>query len=135
MHQPRNELAISRSQVRCPNHYTTQPLIVYFNERILGNFNSNYHPQHKCFCVDTGMVIAIKEDQPWRYPPNSHVSPFFLPPPQTIFGHCIRNFVQFMRVFSEFWKLSVRDNDPPPKKKYINGVGKAHCMLSFLSVG
>jgi len=39
--------------------------------------------------------------------------PLFLPPPQTIFGHCIRNFVQFMPCvfFGEFWKLAVRDND------------------------
>jgi len=36
-----------------------------------------------------------------------------------------------MRVFSEFWKLSVRDNDP--KQKYTNGVGKAHSTVSFLS--
>ena len=37
---------------------------------------------------------------------------------------------------SEFWKLSVRDNDPSKKtKKSINGVGKAHCMLSFISGG
>jgi len=56
-------------------------------------------------------------------------------PPQTIFGHCILNFVQFMRVFSEFWKLSVRDDDPKKQKKNINGVGKTHCMLSFLSGG
>jgi len=44
-----------------------------------------------------------------------------------------------MRVFGEFWKLSVRNNDPSPKKTKIglniNGVGKAHCMLSFLSGG
>jgi len=40
----------------------------------------------------------------------------------------------FMRVFSEFWKLSVRDNDPE-KQKNTNGVGKAHCMVSFLSGG
>ena len=43
-----------------------------------------------------------------------------LPPlsatPQTIFGHCIRNSVQFMRVFSKFWKLAVRDNDPQKYK-------------------
>jgi len=40
-----------------------------------------------------------------------------------------------MRVFSEFWKLSVRDNDPKMQKKNknTNGVGKAHCMVSFLS--
>ena len=53
------------------------------------------------------------------FPPLSRLT-LFLPPPssqQTIFGHCIRNFVQFVRVFSEFWKLSVRENDPPPKKK------------------
>jgi len=49
--------------------------------------------------------------------PHSHV--FFCPPPfplQTIFGHCIRNFAQSMRVFSEFWKLSVRDSNPPKQK-------------------
>jgi len=40
----------------------------------------------------------------------------------------------FMRVFSAFWKLSVRDNDQK-KTKNIHGVGKAHCMLSFLSGG
>jgi len=51
-------------------------------------------------------------------PLNSHIPPFFLPPlpPQTIFGHCICNFVQFMRVFGEFWKLSVGDNDPQKTK-------------------
>jgi len=38
-----------------------------------------------------------------------------------------------MCVFSEFWKLVVRDNEP--KNKNINGVGKAHCMLAFLSGG
>jgi len=36
--------------------------------------------------------------------PHSHVSPLFMlpPTPQTIYGHCIRNPVQFMRVFSGF---------------------------------
>jgi len=38
-----------------------------------------------------------------------------------------------MRVFSEFWQLAVRDNDTKKNKKYINEVGKAHCMLAFLS--
>jgi len=37
-----------------------------------------------------------------------------------------------MRVFSEFWKLLVSDNDLKNEKN-INGVGKADCMLSFLS--
>jgi len=49
-------------------------------------------------------------------PPNNHGAlpsiltsfPRFSVPPQTIFGHCIRTFVQFMRVFIEFWKLPVR---------------------------
>ena len=40
------------------------------------------------------------------------------PTPQTIFGHFIRNFVQFMRVFSELWKLAVRDNDQKMKNIY-----------------
>ena len=60
------------------------------------------------------------------------------PPPQTIFGHCIYAILcnNFMRVFSGFWKLSVRNNDPKmPKKNKKNGVGKTHCMVSFLSDG
>jgi len=66
--------------------------------------------------------------------PYSHVSPSpFLPPPSppannfSIFGHCIRNFVQFMRVCCQSGITTA--------KKYINGVGKAHCMLTFLSGG
>jgi len=67
--------------------------------------------------------------QPWRspLPPLSAI-----PPPQTIFGHFIRNFVRFyMRVFGEFWKLTVKNNDTKNKKIYINGVGKAHCFSNF----
>jgi len=54
------------------------------------------------------------------YPPNnrgaipqlSRLTPLFIcHPPQTIFGHCIRNFVQFYALFSELWKLSVRNDD------------------------
>jgi len=62
--------------------------------------------------------------QPWRYSPHSHVlPPLFVqpPPPQTIFGHCIPYAIlcNFMRVFSEFWKLSVRDNDPQKTKNRL----------------
>jgi len=47
--------------------------------------------------------------------PHSHIFPPFSATPrkQYLDIHCIRNFVQFMRVFSKFWKLSVRDNDHP----------------------
>jgi len=40
-----------------------------------------------------------------------------------------------MHVFSEFLKLAVRDNDTKNIIKYINGVGKAHCMLAFYKWG
>jgi len=36
-----------------------------------------------------------------------------------------------MRIFSEFWMLSVGDNSPKKNKKNINGVGKAlHAFIS-----
>jgi len=38
--------------------------------------------------------------------------------------------INFMRLFSKFWKLAVRDNDT---KKSTNGVGKAHWTLAFVS--
>jgi len=34
----------------------------------------------------------------------------------------------------QFWKLALMDNNTK-KYKNINGVGKAHCMLAFVSGG
>ena len=68
-------------------------------------------PGASILCPPTTMALS----------PHSHVFPPLFsatPSPQTIFGHCIRNVVQFMRVFSEFWKLSVMDNDPSKTKEY-----------------
>jgi len=54
--------------------------------------------------------------QPWRSSPQFSrlTSPLFSTPPTStpaeIFGHFVRNFVQFYAFFSEFWKLAVRDN-------------------------
>ena len=38
-----------------------------------------------------------------------------------------------MLVFTELWKVAVRDNDTKNEKKYINGVGKTYYMLAFVS--
>ena len=63
-------------------------------------------------------------------PPHSHVfpAPIFCPPKQFL-DIVYAILCIFMRVFSEFWKLPVRDNDPSENEKKINGVGKAYCML------
>ena len=66
--------------------------------------------------------------------PHSHDSPLFrhaspppTPPPQTIFGHFIRNYV---RVFCELWKLAVRDNDTKKEKNIYMGLVK-HCVYKL----
>ena len=63
-----------------------------------------------CLPNNHGALFPPFSRLPFPFPPR--------PPPQTIFGHCVRNVVQFMRVFSEFWKLSVMDNDPSKTKEY-----------------
>ena len=57
--------------------------------------------------------------QPWRYSPISHVSPFChpLPPPTNNFCTLYTQFCAIYACFGEFWKLSVRDNDPQKNKK------------------
>ena len=53
---------------------------------------------------------ASTPQQPWRYSPHCHVypRPFVYrhpaPPTQTIFGHCIRNFVQIYTCFQRILK-------------------------------
>jgi len=69
-------------------------------------------------------------------PPNSRQSPTHFSatsphPRKQISGHFIRN---FMRVFSEFWKLAIRD-DTKKHLKNTNVVGEAHCMPAFLRGG
>jgi len=61
-------------------------------------------------------------------PPNLTSTPtptpaFCHPTPQTILGHFIRNSIlcNYMRVFSELWKLTVRNNDTKNKNKYKLG--------------
>ena len=63
-------------------------------------------------------VPGVYPPQPWRYSPvlTSSPPPPFSAPPRNIFWHWIRNFVLFMRVFSQFCNMSVGDNDPPQKK-------------------
>jgi len=68
--------------------------------------------------------------QLWRYSPI--LTPPFLPHPlQTVLGHCIRNFVHLC-VFSVNFG-SCQSGIMIPQN--TNGVGKAYCMLSFLSGG
>ena len=97
----------------------------------------DYHP-HKC-CTERATPATFKHrsassnqgrlspQQPWRspHPPISRPHPFLPTSPAN--NLLYTQFCAIYAVFSEFWKMSVRDNDPPPKKKI--------CMLSFLSEG
>jgi len=61
------------------------------------------------------------------------------PPPQTIIGHFIQYAIlcNFMRVFSEFWKLAVSDNDTKNGKRGKLprwGLGWSHSRKRFLDV-
>jgi len=69
-------------------------------------------------CTDNLLTGASIPQQPWRYSrPFSHVPPFFICHPKQFLDIVYAILCNFMRVFSEFWQLSVRDNDPKNKKK------------------
>jgi len=65
-----------------------------------------------CECMGRGVYPP---QQPWcSRPPQSHVYPPPFPPPhprKKISDILYAILCKFMRVFSEFWKLAVRDND------------------------
>jgi len=78
------------------------------------------------------------------YPPNNHgaipsqthVPPaFFRHSPTNNFWTLHTQFCAILCVFSVNLEVAISDNDTKKLKKNINGVGKEHPMLSFLSGG
>ena len=76
--------------------------------------------------------------QPWHSPHSHdsfslfrHASPHPPHPRKQFLDILYAILCNFMRVFSELWKLAVRDNDTKKWKKNIYGVGKTYCICKL----
>jgi len=85
----------------------------------------------------------LSPQQPWRSsPPHSHIFPLFHhPSPRTNPTHANNFWTFYMQFCAILCVFSVNFGScqsgimTPKMKKYINGVGKTHCMLVFVSWG